>query len=69
MQASKVNKDNKYNKKREALFRVEITTADTEEEAEKMRQMKIDLVDKSGSAKKGVIDMYYFAKTHGFFDK
>lgn len=65
-----VSKDIKYNKKgREPLFRVEISTADTPEAAEEMKQMKVDLVDKSGTAKKGVIDMYKFAKENGYFDK
>lgn len=63
------NKDISYNKKREALFRVEITTADTEEEAEEMRQMKKDIVAHSGSAKKGAVAMYRFARNNGFFDK
>ncbi len=69
-QKEKVNKDIKYNKKgREPLFRVEISTADTAEVAEKMRKMKTDLVEHSGTAKQGVIDMYNFAKENGFFDK
>jgi len=66
----KVNKDKKYNKTgRESLFRVEITTADTEEEAKEMRQMKKDIVAHSGSAKHGSVAMYRFAKENGFFDK
>ena len=64
------NKDIKYNKQgREPLFRVEITTADSPEVAEEMRQMKTDLVDKSVTAKQGVFDMYKFAKENGYFDK
>jgi len=51
------------------LFRVEISSADTPEAAENMRQMKIDLIDKSGTAKKGVIEMYDFAKKHGYFEE
>lgn len=69
-QEKKISKDVKYNKQgREALFRVEITTADSPEIAEEMRQMKTDLVDKSVTAKQGVFDMYKFAKENGYFDK
>ena len=69
-QKNEVSKDVKYNQKgREALFRVEITTADSDEDAEKMRQMKTVIVAKSGSAKKGVNDMYDFCQKEGFFDK
>jgi hypothetical protein len=64
-----VNKDLLYNKKRKPILRVEATTADTPEEVEEMYQMKDDLVHHSGSAKKGVIDVYRFAKENGFFDK
>jgi hypothetical protein len=66
----KVSSNVKYNKeKREPLFRVEISSADTAEEAEKMRRMKADLIDKSGTAKQGVVDMYKFAKENGYFVK
>jgi hypothetical protein len=66
----KVSKDITYNKKgREPLFRVEISTADTTEAAENMRQMKTDLISKSGTAKQGVIDMYKFAKENSYFGK
>jgi hypothetical protein len=66
----KVSKDIKYNQTgREPLFRVEISTADTAEAAEEMRQMKTALIGKSGTAKQGVIDVYRFAKENGFFDK
>ncbi|GIC77170.1 hypothetical protein [Moritella sp. F3] len=68
-QKEKLSKDVSYNKKREPLFRVEISTADTAEDGEEMRQMKTAIVNKSGSAKKGVIDMYRFAKENGFFNK
>jgi hypothetical protein len=64
-----VNKDLKYNKKRKPIFRVEATTADTEEAAAEMDQMKVDLINHSGTAKKGVIDLYRFAKENGFFIK
>lgn len=61
--------DRKYNKaRREPLFRVEISSADTVEEAEKMRQMKLNIVKHSGSAKQGVIDMYKFCEGNGYFD-
>ncbi len=64
----KISKDVKYNKeKREALFRVEITSADTKKEAEEMRQMKNDIIEHSGTAKKGAVDMYRFCKENGFF--
>jgi hypothetical protein len=64
----KVSSNVKYNKeKREPLFRVEISSADTAEEAEKMRRMKADLIAKSTTAKRGVIDLYNFAKSHGYF--
>lgn len=66
---SKKTKDTTYNKKREPLFRVEISTADSPEDVKKLRQMKKDILDKSNSAKQGVIDMYEFAKSHGFFNK
>lgn len=65
----KVNKDIAYNKKRIPILRVEATTADSEDEIEEMFQMKDDLIDHSGTAKQGVIDLYRFAKKEGFFDK
>lgn len=65
----KVSKDVAYNKKRKPFFRVEASTADTAEDIEKMEQMKADLIAKSKTAKKGVIDMYNFAKKHGYFEK
>jgi hypothetical protein len=65
----KISKDIAYNKKRIPIFRVEVSTADNEADTEEMFQMKDDLIDKSGTAKKGVIDMYRFAKENGFFDK
>jgi hypothetical protein len=65
----KISKDVAYNKKRIPLFRVEVSTADNEADTEEMFQMKDDLIDKSGTAKQGVIDMYRFAKENGFFDK
>lgn len=65
----KVSKDKKYNQKRKPLFRVEASTADTAKDIEKMEQMKTDLIGKSGTAKKGVIDMYDFAKENGYFSK
>lgn len=65
----KVNKDIKYNKKRKPILRVEASTADTEEYLTEMFQMKDDLVEHSGNAKKGVIDLYRFAKEKGFFIK
>jgi hypothetical protein len=65
----KASKNIEYNKtSREHLFRVEISSADTAEDAKKMRQMKADIVAKSNNAKKGVIDMYNFAKENGFFE-
>tara|TARA_B100000809_G_scaffold266043_1_gene327048 strand:- start:2984 stop:3202 length:219 start_codon:yes stop_codon:yes gene_type:complete len=64
------SKDIKYNKKgREALFRVEITTADSPEAAEKMRKMTPALIAKSGTAKKGFIDLFEWAEKQGYFDK
>lgn len=66
---TKISKDIAYNKKRISLFRVEVSTADNEADIEEMFQMKDDLIDKSGTAKQGVIDMYRFAKENGFFDK
>ena len=65
----KISKDIAYNKKRIPIFRVEVSTADNEADTEEMFQMKDDLIDKSGTAKQGVIDMYRFAKENGFFDK
>jgi protein subunit release factor A len=65
----KVSKDIAYNKKRKPLFRVEVSTADTAEDIAKMEQMKADLIAKSKTAKKGVIDMYEFAKEKGYFEK
>jgi hypothetical protein len=50
-----VNKDLKYNKKRKPIFRVEATTADTEEAAAEMDQMKVDLINHSGTAKKALL--------------
>ncbi|GGB66325.1 hypothetical protein GCM10011607_28720 [Shewanella inventionis] len=68
-QHNKESKDLKYNKKRKPLFRVEATTADTPEEVLEMEQMKVDLINHSGTAKQGVIDVYRFAKEKGFFVK
>ena len=65
----KISKDIAYNKKRIPIFRVEVSTADNEADIEEMFQMKDDLIDNSGTAKQGVIDMYRFAKENGFFDK
>tara|TARA_R110002050_G_scaffold186406_2_gene320634 strand:+ start:523 stop:738 length:216 start_codon:yes stop_codon:yes gene_type:complete len=65
----KPNKDLEYNKKRKPILRVEATTADTAEAVEEMDQMKVDLIAHSGTAKKGVIDLYRFAKENGFFNK
>jgi hypothetical protein len=58
-----------YNKKRQPLFRVEISTADTPSDVEKMMEMKDELILKSGTAKRGVIEMYEFAKKMDYFDK
>lgn len=66
---TKISKDVAYNKKRIPLFRVEVSTADNEADTKDMFQMKDDLIDKSGTAKQGVIDMYRFSKENGFFDK
>tara|TARA_R110001583_G_scaffold52147_8_gene162212 strand:- start:1494 stop:1709 length:216 start_codon:yes stop_codon:yes gene_type:complete len=65
----KESKDLKYNKKRRPLFRVEVSTADSAEDIVKMEQMKADLIAKSDNAKQGVIDMYDFARKHGYFDE
>jgi predicted polyphosphate/ATP-dependent NAD kinase len=65
----KISKDKAYNKKRKPILRVEATTADTPEAVEEMEQMKVDLIEHSGSAKQGVIDVYKFAKENGFFEK
>ena len=65
----KTNKDKTYNKKRKPILRVEATTADTPEEIKEMELMKDELVEKSGTAKRGVINMYRFAKENGFFNK
>jgi hypothetical protein len=65
----KPNKDLEYNKKRIPILRVEATTADSEDEIEEMFQMKDHVIEKSGSAKQGIIDMYRFAKENGFFNK
>jgi len=65
----KLSKDIAYNKKRIPLFRVEVSTADSKEQTEEMLQMKEELIDKSGNAKKGVIEMYRFAKSEGYFDR
>ena len=58
----------RYNKKRIPLFRVEVSTADSQEQMEEMLQMKDEIIHQSGNAKQGVIDMYRFAKKHGYFD-
>jgi hypothetical protein len=68
-QKQKVNKDLAYNKKRKPILRVEATAADTAEDVAEMDQMKVDLVEHSGNAKQGVIDVYRFAKKNGFFNK
>jgi hypothetical protein len=68
-QKDKESKDSRYNKKRKPILRVEVTTADNTEAVEEMNLMKVELIEKSGTAKKGVIDMYKFAKKNGFFDK
>ncbi len=69
IEKDKINKDISYNKKRKPIIRVEATTADTAEAVAEMNQMKIDVIEHSGSAKQGVIDLYRFAKENGFFDK
>ncbi len=66
---NKVSKDITYNKKRKPILRVEATTADSDEDVAEMDQMKIDLINHSGSAKQGVIDLYRFAKKNGYFVK
>lgn len=65
----KVSKDIVYNKKRIPILRVEATTADNDEDIEEMFQMKDDLIDHSGTAKQGVIDLYRFAKENSYFEK
>lgn len=45
---------------------MEATTADTEDDVAEMDQMKIDLIEHSGTAKQGVIDLYKFAKENVF---
>jgi hypothetical protein len=67
VEKEKISKDDKYNKKRQPLFRVEITAADTASEVKKMEKMKEDILAKSGTAKRGVVDMYDFAKKNGYF--
>jgi hypothetical protein len=62
------SKDDRYNKGREAAFRVEITAADSPETAEKIRRMKVELNGISGSAKQGIVDLYDFANKRGYFD-
>ncbi len=64
----KVSKDIAYNKKRIPILRVEATTADSEDEIEEMFQMKDHVIEKSGSAKQGIIDMYRFAKKNDYFN-
>lgn len=65
---NKPTKDTLYNKKRKPILRVEATTADSEQDIQDMEKMKGELILKSGTAKKGVIDMYVFAKNNGYFD-
>jgi len=70
----KVSSNVKYNKTgREPLFRVEIVKGDSPETVQKMRQMKIDILEKSvednQSLKQTVTDMYRHAEATGFFDK
>lgn len=65
----KETKDGKYNKGRKPLFRVEINASDSSEDAKEMIQMKADIIEKSGTAKRGVIDMYKFSKECGYFNK
>jgi len=62
-----MSKDKRYNKKRQPILRVEVSTADNKESVEEMEQMKDDLIKRSGNAKKGVVDMYRFAKEKGYF--
>lgn len=55
----------KYNEKRKPLFRVELVPSDN---LELWKQVKTDLVEKSGSAKAGILEMYQKAKKDGYFD-
>lgn len=61
----KPNKHNKYNKKRIPLFRVEIVPTD---DAELLEQIKAALIEKSGTPKQAIIELYDFAKKHGYFE-
>ena len=68
-----LSKDDKYNKGREPLFRVEIVKGDSPEFAKKMKDMKEELLEKSNlkkqSLKQTITDMHEHAKATGFFDK
>jgi hypothetical protein len=59
-------KDSKYNEKRIPLFRIEIVQSDN---AELLKQIKEDLIAKSGKPKQGIIEMHEFAKKHGYFNE
>lgn len=57
-------KDTRYNEKRIPLFRVEIVQSDN---AELLKQIKKDLIAKSGKPKQGIIEMHEFAKKTWLF--
>jgi hypothetical protein len=63
---NKSSKDDRYNKKRKPLFRVEIIPSD---DAELLEKIKADLIAKSGYPKQAIIELYKFAKKQGYFDK
>jgi hypothetical protein len=62
----KTSKHNNYNKKRQPLFRIEIVPSD---DTELLQKIKADFIEKSGTPKQAVIDLYEFARQHGYFDK
>jgi hypothetical protein len=58
----------KYNKKRKPILRVEASASDSVDDIKEMNEMKEKLIQHSGNAKQGVIDMYRFSLERGFFD-
>lgn len=66
MSEKKESKHDNYNKKRKPLFRVEIALGD---DAALLERIKGALIDKSGTPKQGIIDLYKFAEKLGYFSK
>lgn len=65
MAKEKESKHKKYNEKRGATpIRVQLVPSD---DVKLWEQIKADLNGKSGNVKAGIVELYQFAKKHGYF--